>query len=375
MAFPHRVALVSDWFLPRLGGIEMHVADLAVALKRQGVDVSIFTTTPGPPSHDEVAIERLSGARAPRFGFSLSPRLANAVQRRLRDGGFGVVHAHASVVSPLALAAVLAARRLGLPTVVTFHSMLLKAVGLLRWSDRIWGWSRHPILYTAVSELVARQARAAVGDKDVAVLPNGVDLAAWPEQTRRAVPPGAPIVIATAMRLTRKKRPLPLLDAFQIARKIASAHEQDLELRIAGAGPDREALQKVIDRTALAGRVRLLGAQTRTALRSLYAQSDMFVMPSLRESFGLAALEARACGLPTIAMQGTGAEDFLTHGRTALLASDDRMLATYMAKLATDPAKRAALAGRDPGLERFGWTRVAAQHLDAYARAAELLKG
>jgi glycosyltransferase involved in cell wall biosynthesis len=368
-----RVALASDWFLPRIGGIELHLADLARSLMAKDVDVTVLTTTRGPASVEGIKVGRIATTRAPGFDFSISPLLVGKMVDYLRAGNFDVVHAHASVVSPAALATVIAARRLGLPVVVTFHSMLLRAADVLRWSDRIWRWSRHPILYTAVSSLVARQARSAVGDRKVIVLPNGVDLSAWSERQAREVGSNEKIVFATAMRLAPKKRPAALLDAFQIARKIASTYDRELELRIAGDGPLRSKLENLIARSGLSENVTLLGALSRLELGALYARADLFVMPSTRESFGLAALEARASGLPVVAMRDTGTDDFLENGKTALLARDDREFAAHMARLATDHALRGRLSGRDAGLIRFDWPGVAEQHLDAYRQAADLL--
>ncbi len=373
-----KIAMVSDWYAPRLGGVESHVADLAAALARRGLDVAVLTTTKDFPMTTaggrDFTIDRLATTTAPGFGFSISPFLANQVTRRLEAGNFDVVHVHASVVSPLALAGLIAARRLDLPAVVTFHSMLLRAADILARAEKIWRWGESPLLFTAVSRVVAAQAGPAVGGAPVEVLSNGVDLDGWPERPRRPFVNGRKIVFATAMRLTRKKRPLELLDSFEIALKIASASDRELELRIAGEGPLRGKIEARIATGALAGNVRLLGRLDRDELRGLYASSDAFVMPSTRESFGIAALEARASGLPVVAMTGTGADDFLTNGETALLASDDRLLAAQMARLACDDALREKLGRRDTALKEFDWANVAERHIAAYAKAASLVR-
>jgi hypothetical protein len=51
-----RVALVCDWFLPRMGGVELHLRDLALALKRRGMDARVVTTTRGPDVVDDVPV-------------------------------------------------------------------------------------------------------------------------------------------------------------------------------------------------------------------------------------------------------------------------------------------------------------------------------
>src|SRR5712675_1673154 len=60
-----RVALVCDWFLPRMGGIELHLRDLALALRKRGLDARIVTTTRGPDVVHEVPVHRVRAALAP----------------------------------------------------------------------------------------------------------------------------------------------------------------------------------------------------------------------------------------------------------------------------------------------------------------------
>lgn len=373
-----RVALASDWFSPRLGGIETHVSDLAEALSARDIEVCVLTTTPDGRAFpketfsNKVNVSRLQTARAPFFGFSVSPRLVDYVERALVEGAIDVVHAHASVISPLALAALIAARRLDLPAIVTFHSMLLRSVPFLRAAARHWRWREGPVLFSAVSSLVAAQAQAAIGTQ-VHVLPNAVNLSAWPERPQPSFSNDRPLRVATAMRLAPKKRPLALVDAFASARQAARNAGRDLTLQIAGEGPQRDVLTRRIKSCGLSEQATFPGALSRQGVRDLLARADIFAMPTTRESFGIALLEARAVGLPVVAMAGTGASEFLTHEKTALLARNDTDFARQLTRLALDDALRASLSGRDAGLQRFDWPRVAQAHLDLYARAVKAL--
>jgi glycosyltransferase involved in cell wall biosynthesis len=366
-----RVALATDWFLPRLGGIELHLADLARALQTRGCTVRVVTTTPGASRVDGLDIDRLQVARFPGAGFAVSPLLVRKLRASFVEGRFDVVHAHVSVVSPVGYAAVIAARSLGLPTVLTFHSVLLGATHVLRGVDRLLGWSRWPIVLSAVSRLVADQVSRAASGLDVAVLPNGIESSRWYRETAAPVQPRRDIAVVSAMRLHRKKRPLALLRAFRTARCAVAVQGRRLTLRIAGAGPKRPQLERYIARHGLGQDVALLGAQTREALAEIYAASDIFVLPSRRESFGLAALEARCAGLPVIVMRAGGTAEFLSD-ETALVAADDTALARDLARLALDDALRSCLARPDPTLARFSWPSVVDAHVACYARAAAL---
>src|SRR5215207_4965647 len=126
-----RVALVCDWFLPRLGGIELHLRDLALALRARRIDAHVVTTTPGPNELDGVPVHRVRAALAPVSGFAYTPGALVRVQDVLRAERFDVVHAHASVVSPVAYAGALGGARLGAATLLTFHSMLHSSAFLL----------------------------------------------------------------------------------------------------------------------------------------------------------------------------------------------------------------------------------------------------
>ena len=368
-----KVALACDWFLPRMGGIELHLRDLALALRARGVDARIVTTTPGDEQVDGIPVHRVPAALAPGASFAVSPRLFGRVRALIAREEFDIVHAHASVVSPVAYAAALGAARLRLPSVLTFHSMLHRTSALLGMSEGLFGWSRGRIVLSAVSSVVATQAARWIPEADVGVLPNGVDTTFW-----RAGPPHtneAEIVFVTAMRLSRKKRPLALIDAFAaLTRFVAGAPA--LRLIIAGEGPERPAMLRRAAELGIAATVQLVGQLERPALRELYGRAHVFVLPSERESFGIAALEARTAGLPVVAMRASGARDFIVHGVNGLLASDDAELVRQMTRLAIDQPFRRYLAARNSASPPpYDWRDVAELHLQLYATAAALRNG
>ncbi len=154
-----RIVHVTDCYLPRVGGIELHLRDLAGQQRAAGHEVVVVTSTPG---------EQLPGVirtTAPTAGW----------WQRL---GADVVHAHVSVVSPFAMAAARRTAGAGMPTVVTVHSLWTHARPLpllVRDLGRVGTW---PVVWSAVSECAAAPVRALLG-VSVSVLPNAIDLAAW----------------------------------------------------------------------------------------------------------------------------------------------------------------------------------------------------
>ena len=369
-----RIALVSDWFLPRRGGIELQLAGLAAHLTAAGHVVDVLTPTPGDgaaeaPDAPETRVVRLDVPRLPAADLAYTPALGRAIGGALDRGAYDVVHAHASILSPAAFAAVRAARQRGLPCVITFHSVLHAAARVLGAADALTGWAREPgVVLSGVSALVAGQLQRGVPAARVLVLPNGADLGWW-----RALSPDpqrAEIRFVTAMRLVRKKRPLALIRV-AAAMQAAAAAGTRVRMLVAGDGPERARLERAAARAGLADVVTVLGWQSRAALRTLYQSADAFVLPTIRESFGIAVLEARAAGLAVLARAGSGVADFVAPGVEGWLCASDADLAARAALWVRDPAAlastRAASAARVP--VAFGWDAVVAAHLDAYAAA------
>ncbi|HEX7978483.1 MAG TPA: glycosyltransferase family 4 protein [Gemmatimonadaceae bacterium] len=363
-----RVALVCDWFLPRQGGIELHLRDLALALRAANIDARIVTTTRGDEIVDGIPVYRIRTPLAPGSGFAFTPGGLRQLERLVRGEGFDVVHSHASVVSPIAIGGAIAARRAGLPSVLTFHSMLHRSSFFLGASESLFGWTSRGVVLTAVSSVVAEQAARWIPDASVGVLPNGVDVAFW--RGTSAPTSDDVIVFATAMRLSRKKRPLRLIRAFASAVQFV-AGAPAMRLLVAGAGPEADAMVRLATELGVARHVELVGQLSRSELRTLYGRAHAFVLPSERESFGLAALEARAAGLPVIAMQASGVRDFIRQGVEGLLARDETELARQLSRLALDTPFREYVRHRNATIAPpYDWSEVRAVHLAMYAHAA-----
>ncbi|HEY6748457.1 MAG TPA: glycosyltransferase family 4 protein [Mycobacteriales bacterium] len=366
-----RVAHVSDFYLPRLGGIELHVRDLAVRQQAAGHAVEVLTSTPGGGDDDAVPVRRITEAF--RHPAALHPGGPRAVGELLRTGKYDVVHVHAGVFSPLAFAAVAAGAGAGLPVVVTLHSFLTSYEPAFRALDTAVGWSSWPVQWTAVSDVAAESVRRLVGpDSPVLVLPNGTDPADW--RVRRSDRDPDQVLLVGVMRLAARKRPLPLLRMLRRARSVLSP-AVGLRAVIVGEGRQRAALERYLWRHRMRDWVELPGRLPRTGIRQVFERADLFVAPAVLESFGIAALEARCSGLPVLARHGSGIGSFVTHGQDGLLAGSDAEMVRDLVGLAADPAERERLAARSrlapPDL---GWSSVLARTAAAYAAADELVR-
>lgn len=107
-------------------------------------------------------------------------------------------------------------------------------------------------------------------------------------------------------------------------------------LLLVGEGTDLPKICNKVKELGLQDRVTFLGKQDEVA--QIISLADIMLLPSEKESFGLVALEAMACGVPTVASNAGGIPELITHGRTGYLApvGDTALMSEYAIKLLSD---------------------------------------
>ena len=360
-----RIALVVDHFLPRVGGIELHVADLARQLAARGHDVQVVSTTPGEGSFDQIAIRRLPGPLLPHFQILCHARPIRELRALLQRERFDVVHCHSSIVSPLAYAATWHCRDLRIPSVLTTHSLLGPhqfVFGTINRALDLYGW---PTRLTTVSRATAEGLRRMSRRDDVAILRNGIEAARW--QIEPIEKPE--LRVTSVMRLNIKKRPHDLVASIPRVMQNLPAGCRPV-FTLVGDGPFRAKLERQVRSLGLGGVVEFRGFVPRSEIKEIFRRTDLFVLPTVLEAFGIAVLEARCAGLPIVAMQHSGVSDVIEHGRHGLLAEDRRQFADYISQLLADrPLRQQMAAAARQGLQKFGWDQVIADHVTIYAQA------
>jgi len=360
-----RIALVSDWWAPRIGGIESQLVDLARTLAARGHAVRVLTTTREPTKVDGVEVEHLVTAMA---GDVALPDL-----RRIREfsgiiaeGRHDVVHAH-GMFSPLAIGSVLASARIAVPSVVTIHS-LLAPWHVFAGARAIFNvFLKGATLLTGVSRAVVADVERA-SRRQADLIPNGLDVETWSAIEHHA--PADEIRALAVLRLVPKKQPLDVVLAFDAACRAEPS--LPLTLTIAGDGPMRSRIEEEVVRRRLRHRVTFAGDCSRDDIRRLMAGASIFVHPGRLEAFGLALLEARAAGVPAVAMRAGGVPEVVIDGRTGLLAADTNELGHRIAVLARDrPLRERMAAAARADLDRFSWSSVAAAYEAVYDRATQ----
>jgi glycosyltransferase involved in cell wall biosynthesis/uncharacterized membrane protein YbhN (UPF0104 family) len=353
----HRIAHVTDVYLPRLGGIETHVDDLVRHQRAAGLEAEVLT----PP--------RVEGVDDPAWVHRMS-----ATHARRAVTQYDVVHVHVSLFSPYGIGVVRAATKAEVPVLVTVHSMWKGVGGVLRLVS-LAGLGRWPVAWSAVSHAAATAFSRSLGGRvHASVLPNAIDVASWrhpdraegdaPIQTRSSV------TIVSVMRLMSRKRPRQLLRMFEQVRELTG--RDDVRLVIVGDGPLRPRIERCIRRRGLSEHVRVTGRLPRLQVREELAAASVYVAPAAKESFGIAALEARCAGLPVVASRRSGVGEFIRDRVDGILVDGDAEMVAALTDLVRDPTLRHRIAAHNREVApQFDWVDVLERTERLYDLAAE----
>jgi len=198
----------------------------------------------------------------------------------------------------------------------------------------------------------------------LSVIPNGVEPGLFADG--RAHPHARPYVAAVG-RLVPQKGFDVLLEAF------ARLDAPEVDLLIAGDGPERRRLEALRERLGLGARVHLLGAVDRVTVASLYQGARLVACPSRWEGLPLVCLEAMASGRAVVASRVDGIPDAVGDGETGLLVppEDPVALAGALRALLADGARRERLGARGRALvcDELTWASVAERYLAVLADA------
>lgn len=325
--------------------------------------------------HPNVYFHQVGSMTYPLFDTPLTTLAeASKLAEVIEEYGVDVIHAHYAI--PHAAAAILArdmCRRSPCPAVVTtLHGTDITLVGLERTYLRT---TQHSInrsdVVTAVSDYLATYTQQEMGiSRDITVIPNAVDSARFrprqdPELRRRYAAPGESLLVHVS-NFRRVKRTDDVVRVFaEVAQKQAA------RLLMIGDGPERPQALELSQQLGVGERVSFLGSFPR--IESILAVSDLFLLPSEQESFGLAALEAMACGLPVVASNAGGISEVIRHGVTGYThdIGDTTSMAASALRLLGDPEHYRALsaAARERASTVFSEDRIMPLYLDAYERA------
>jgi len=368
-----RIAIVC---YPTYGGSGVVATELGKQLARRGHTVH-FITYERPFKlehyHANIYMHEVEIYDYPLFKFPpYSLSLASKIVQVAKCAGLDLVHVHYAI--PHTISAYLAQQMLlpaRLPVITTLHGTDITLVGA---DKQFFDITRFSIAVsdgvTAVSESLRRETEAIFGiGRDIATIPNFADPAEYTRQENPALraqfaAPSEKIIMHIS-----NFRPVKRLQ--DVAKVFGGINARvPSRLLLVGDGPDRQLVQQYAEEHHLTDRVYYLGKQERVA--ELLSLADLLLLPSEKESFGLVALEAMACGVPVIATTAGGIPEVVAHGETGYLAppGDIDTMVHHAIQLLQDVGthRRFAANGVERAHRLFNPERIIAQYEEYYAR-------
>jgi len=359
---------------PTYGGSGAVATDLGMALAQRGHEIH-FLSYARPARlagfHPSVSFHRVDVSSYPLFRYPPYDLALASVMRDVAESrDLDVLHVHYAI--PHAVSALLARAMLGRskPRIVTtLHGTDITIVG----AERAY---LHPTRYgidqsdavTTVSEWLRDETTRIFGtEKPILVVPNSVDTERFRPfdcaETRERLGVRDEVVLAHVSNFRPVKR---VGDAIRIFAGVAA--ERPARMLLAGDGPERPTAERVARELGVEDRVQFLGEQEQ--IERVLACADLFVLPSDAESFGLAALEAMACGVPVLGTRAGGLPEVVEAGVSGELFEVGDVAAAVEAAngLVGDPDRHAAMsrAARERAISAFSAEAVVATYEDLY---------
>ncbi len=383
-----RICFLSRRYWPAVSGMSVYAENLIRQLAAAGHDVTMISQYRDDPAGrgvygggapPTVPGVRVIGLRS--FGEEAATpdgapadferdvhAMIDTVLREADRAPFDVVHAQYAY--PTGLAALQAARHLGVPSLVSIQGGDGHWVGLCCATHR-----------QAMAEVLGGAGRLLIGSRSFAEevsAHHGIPVA------RFIIVPGATDTELFTPGEGVRSGPLRLLYHGRVdlrkglgelieAAAMLAAEQVDFRLTVSGIGPDLAAVQAMTDERGLAGRVGFTGYTAYRDAPHVYRDADIFVSPTYSEGFSNTILEAMAARLAIVSTATVGVVDCLRHGDNALLVPvrDAVALAGAIRRLADEPALRARLA--DAALEEvrrlYSWPVLAERILAEYRAA------
>jgi N-acetyl-alpha-D-glucosaminyl L-malate synthase BshA len=326
---------------PTFGGSGVLATELGKALADKGHIVH-FITYQQPVRldsfHPNIFYHEVSVPSYPLFDFppyesALSSTLVDVIANEKLD----LLHVHYAI--PHASSAYLANQILkktnqNIPFITTLHGTDITLVGKDKMYESVVTFSiNESDAITAVSENLRQETLNSFKiEKEIHVIPNFVDIERFShsnkEHFKKMLAPNGEKILAHVSNFRKVKRVEDVIYAFEKIRKVVPS-----KLLMIGDGPERQTMEKICRDLGTCEDIRFLGKQEK--LEEILSITDLFMLPSAYESFGLAALEAMGCQVPVISTNAGGIPEINIHGVTGYLTNvgDVEAMANYAISL------------------------------------------
>jgi glycosyltransferase involved in cell wall biosynthesis len=367
------IVQITSFYPPHLGGMENVVKEISENLAGRGHKVTVFSSDAGCKKSKSISIKNLEVHYLKSFEIAHTPIIPSLFFELLKIPRNSIIHLHiAQSFTPEIVSLVFKIRKI--PYIAHIHidvgpsgklgfllplykKVLLKKV--LRNASKIVVPSRDYI------DLVSKKYE--ISKNKICKVPNGVDLNNF---KNRAGKLHDPLRLLFVGRLSKQKN-IPLL--IKSFKKIIEKNISNTVLNIVGDGEEKSNIVNMIKAEKLEKKVILHGELRGKELFSIYSNSDIFILTSDYESFGMVLIEAMASGLPIIANDIPALRNVVENNKTGLLVKPEpEDFAKAFEKLVSNPQLREKLIKN--GLEevnKYNWDKIVKKIEDVYREVAD----
>ena len=356
-----KIAVIIDTWFPHIGGGQINAYETSKRLAQKGVNVDIITRNNGKDN-----LTQIKNLKVIKLGSFKKPHdLISQIIFCLRSYFFvlkrdyDLVHAHA--FWPGITARLLMITK-GLSAIFTIHGTSIGTNLLNPLARTIERFILTEILYSAQITVSRDFLTLKNINRKIFYIPNGVDLKKFTNYEKVKSKERTLLFVG---RLHPQKNLPNLIKSISIIKR-----QMPLKLIIAGDGPQKQELKKLIKNELLADTVEMIGEVTPDLLKNYYSKSHLFILPSIYEGFPLTLLEAWSAKLPVVVTKTGECQYLIKNSKNGYLIDDpnspDKIAKTVIKAFSSKNLEKLGLAGYNLVKSRFTWERAAQETLKAY---------
>lgn len=348
-----KIGIFTDSYRPYISGVVRSIDTFGKELKKKGHDIYIFCPAyPGAKKEDKVF--RFASFPAPtKKDFSVAIPLSWHVSQTVKRLNLDIIHVH----SPFLMGYLgrKCARKHKLPLVFTYHTLYDQYAhympflrGLTSKTVKRWGinFSNKCDLVITPTAVIKEYLQESGVKTAVVNIPTGLEISDFARVDKgwlreKYSIPKRDVVLVYVGRLGKEKSVEFLVNSFsKIAKNVKEA-----SLVLVGSGPEEARLKSLAADFNISSKIVFAGLLAKKEVFDAYAGSDIFVFASLTETQGIVLLEAKASGLPAVAVAAFGVQEMVEHGEDGFLTSDDEDIFTkQLLNLVQDNQLRAKMS-------------------------------